>query len=180
MQKKLLPSATSYNPVEAGKAAAQKIENNFKILLESAKNPLQEKIYSANPLFAANTRDISVPIFKACAGIEKMRIVASGVNNGAISNMPLNAAVEYTMDIDGMKITPVENQFVPAPFADMVSALSEFQTLLGEAIVKHDHRIFAAALETYLFCNRQVVGKLFGLFKDIINSEMQKASAFFD
>ena len=57
-----------------------------------------------------------------------MRIVASGVNNGAISNMPLNAAVEYTMDIDGRKITPVENQFVPEPFLDKVSALSEFQT----------------------------------------------------
>lgn len=131
------------------------------------------------PLFKTNSRDITIPILKACAGIEKMRIVASGVNNGAISNMPSNAAVEYSMDIDSRKITPVENQFVPAPFTDMVSSLSAFQTLLGEAIVKHDHRIFAAALEAYPFCNRNVIGKLFGLFKDIINSEMQKASVFF-
>ena len=109
-----------------------------------------------------------------------MRIVASGVNNGTISNMPFNAAVEYTMDIDGRKITPVENQFVPEPFLDKVSALSEFQTLLGEAIVKHDHRIFAAALKKYLYSNEKVISKLFDIFKDIIDDEMQKAATFFD
>ncbi|MBR2509288.1 MAG: hypothetical protein IKB71_06030 [Lentisphaeria bacterium] len=74
----------------------------------------------------------------------------------------------------------VENQFVPEPFPDKVSALSEFQTLLGEAIVKHDHRIFAAALKKYLYCNKKVISKLFDIFKDIIDDEMQKASAFFD
>lgn len=180
LQKKLLPPSASYNPVESGKAAAEKVENNFRILLESAKGPLTDEIYSEkNPLFTANTRDISVPIFKACANIEKMRIVASGMNNGVIAGMPAEAAVEYTIDIEGKKITPVENQFIPAPFVNIVSSLSEFQTLLGEAIVKHDHRIFASALEAYPFCKKDVVGKLFGLFKDIIDSEMQKASKLF-
>lgn len=179
VQKKLLPDISAYDPIEAGRISAEKIENNFKILFDSAKNPESDGVYSDNPLFKTDSRDITIPILKACAGIEKMRIVASGVNNGAISNMPSNAAVEYTMDIEGRKITPVENQFVPAPFADMVSSLSAFQTLLGEAIVKHDHRIFAAALEAYPFCNRNVVGKLFGLFKDIIDCEMQKATVFF-
>jgi dephospho-CoA kinase len=73
----------------------------------------------------------------------------------------------------------VANQFIPEPFLDKVSALSEFQTLLGEAIVKHDHRIFAAALKKYLYCNEKVISKLFDIFKDIIDDEMHKASAFF-
>ena len=179
VQKKLLPDIAAYDPIAAGYNAAKKVENNFKILLDSAKNPLQDGVYSNNPLFKIDSHDITISILKACAGIEKMRIVASGVNNGAISNMPLNAAVEYTMDIDGRKITPVENQFVPEQFLDKVSALSEFQTLLGEAIVKHDHRIFAAALKKYPFCNKKVISKLFDLFKDIIDDEMQKASGFF-
>lgn len=180
MQKKLLPPKEIYNPAESAKIAAAKVENNFRILLDSAKNPLQDGIYSNNPLFKIDSYDITIPILKACAGIEKMRIVASGVNNGTISNMPFNAAVEYTMDIDGRKITPVENQFVPEPFLDKVSALSEFQTLLGEAIVKHDHRIFAAALKKYLYSNEKVISKLFDIFKDIIDDEMQKAATFFD
>ena len=180
LQKRLLPPPETYNPEEAGRAAAETVETNYRKLFQASGNPLQEGIYSENPLFDAAPRDITIPILKACAGIEKMRVVASALNKGAVSGMPEEAAVEYTIDIDGKKIIPVENQFVPEPFYNTVSALSEFQTLLGEAIAKNDHKIFAAALEAYPYYNKEIVGKLFGLFKDIINSEMYKASAFFN
>lgn len=179
LQKKMLPPPEKFNPVEAGQIATQKVLENFRQLLEAAQNPLQDGVYSGNPLFKADSHDIAIPILKACAGIGKARITASSLNNGAIANLPAEAAVEFTMDIAGSKITPAEDQFVPEPFLDMVSALSEFQTLLGEAIARHDHRYFAEALNAYPFCKRDAVRRLFELFEGIIDDEMQKASVFF-
>lgn len=174
IQKRLLPDAKIFNPTEVELFANQKIAENFNILFDAAKNPSQEWVYSHN-LFLPNIKDITIPIFKAYAGIEKMRIVASRINNGAISNMPSDAAVEYTMDINGTKITPVENQFIPEPFVKLISQLSQFQTLLGEAIVKNDHKIFVESLKAYPYYKKEVVNKLFDLFANIIDKNMQQA-----
>lgn len=178
--KKLYPDRKTFNPAESGRISKEKMENSFKFLLESAKNA--ENIDWNNDdeqLFKVDTRDISIPIFKAFAGIEKMRIVASKVNAGVLPNMPYNAAVEYTMDIEGNKITPVENQFVPEPFLNIISPLSEFQTLVGEAVAKRDCKIFAQALETYPLFRKDVVIKHFEIFKDIIDNDMQETLTFF-
>ena len=179
LQRRLTPDANLFDPIAAQQNSLKSIEENFNILFEAAKNTQQEGLYN-HKLFATNTKDITIPILKAYAGIEKMRIVASGVNNGAISNMPNNAAVEYTMDIEGKKITPVENQFVPEPFYDVISKLSLSQTILGEAIAKHDHKLFAEALKVYPYCNNELVCKLFDIFSDSLDEEMLKARAFFE
>ena len=98
---------------------------------------------------STNITDITIPILKALAGFEKMRIVASRPNFGAVAGMPDNAALEYTMDIFKDTITPVENQYIPSPFKGLIASLSEFQTLQADAIAQQDPAIFAAALDAY-------------------------------
>ena len=78
-----------------------------------------------------------------------MRIVASRPNYGAVAGLPENAACEYTMDIFRDTVTPVENQYIPAPFNGLIASLSEFQTLNAEALAARDPKLFAAALDAY-------------------------------
>jgi alpha-galactosidase/6-phospho-beta-glucosidase family protein len=107
------------------------------------------KPYGENPGFGKNAHDITNPVLAAVGGGQKFRIVASAPNRGAVRGFSEDAALEYTMDIQGRNLIPVADQYVPAPFHGVISSLSECQTLLAEAIAVGDPRLFADALEAY-------------------------------
>ena len=145
-----------FDPESAGREWREKLRKDFDTFEKMSMNPAAvdwsypPKIHRKENLFTDPVYlHISVPIFRAVAGTEKMRIAASRPNYGAIEGLPANAASEYTMDIFGKEITPVENQYVPSPFQGLVASLSEYQTLLAEAIAKRDPRILAAAFDAY-------------------------------
>lgn len=137
---------------KAGMEERRQEEERFAQFIRMSRTP--EKVawdlpWRENLLYGADHTDITIPILRAVAGIEKMRIVASRPNGGVIAGLPDRAAVEYTMDIYKKTVTPLGNQYIPSPFHGLIASLSEFQTLLAEAIAKHDPQIFAAALDAY-------------------------------
>jgi alpha-galactosidase/6-phospho-beta-glucosidase family protein len=122
----------------------------FRKLAMGAEEPDWTPEYYKNRLTGVATGDITVPILKAIAGMEKMRITASHPNiNQAVRGLPEGAALEYTMDLDGKSITPVEDLYIPSPFQGIISACSEHQTLLAKAIATNDGKAFADALEAF-------------------------------
>ena len=152
-----------------------RIEKRFAEFIDLSKNP--EKVQwdlprRENPYCGRDITDISIPILKAVAGIEKMRIVASHPNYGVVEGLPEGAAAEYTMDIFKDTITPVENQYIPSPFRGLIASLSEFQTLIAEALANRDPRIFAAALDAYPVHRfetkrKEFFRKMFDLYTDV-------------
>lgn len=142
---------------------------------------LQDAVYSGNEidwhqsgyhLLGKATGCIEYPIFKALAGIEKMQIVASDLNRGAVAGFPERNVMEYTMEIFRNQITPVANQYIPSPFQGLTGSLAEFHTLLGDAIVTQDGRIFADALEAYpmnkfLPAREAYFRRMFEIFDDL-------------
>ena len=125
-----------------------------------------------NPLFGVNYSEISVPIIRAMAGIEPMRIAASHPNRGAVAGFSDDTALEYTMTLDGKNIIPAENLYIPTPFKGLISSLAEHQTLLADAIAQQDGRIFADALEAYpmnQFTAQRIpfFKRMFEIFSDI-------------
>ena len=150
------------------------IEKRFADFIELAENPDQVCWNETNTPAGCgiDITDISIPILKALAGYEKMRIVASRPNYGVIAGLPENAAAEYTMDIFKDTITPVENQYIPSPFRGLITSLSEFQTLNAEALATRDPKLLAAAFDAYP-CNqftknrKEFFRKMFDIYTDI-------------
>ncbi len=105
--------------------------------------------YPENLFLGKNSHDVADPVLAAMDGGKKFRIVASMPNWNVVKGFPENAALEYTMDIQGQNITPVADQYVPAPFQGLISGLSEYQTILADAVAFNDPRLFADALEAY-------------------------------
>ena len=101
-----------------------------------------------------------------------MRITASHPNRGAVRDFSDQAALEYTMDLHGKNIIPVENQYIPAPFKGLIASLSEHQTLVADAIARQDGRLFADALEAYPMnkfsaCRVPFFRRMFEIFSDL-------------
>ena len=167
--------SADFDPEKIRRSSLAEIEKRFADFIRLSGNPEQvdwnQNQYAGLPTGRTIT-DISIPILKALAGFEKMRIVASRPNYGVIAGLPENAACEYTMDIYKDTITPVENQYIPSPFRGLIASLSEFQTLNAEALGTHDPKLFAAALEAYP-CNRftkkrkEFFRKMFDIHTDI-------------
>ena len=148
----LIKRVSPFDPVTRKEQSQKEIEERFAAFIELSKHPESIPWNAPGPydsLIRANTTDISIPILKALSGFEKMRIVASRPNRGAVAGLPDNGALEYTMDIFKDEITPVENQYIPSPFQGLIASLSEFQTLQADAIAQQDPAIFAAALDAY-------------------------------
>ncbi len=125
-----------------------------------------------NQLFGINENDLGIPILAAIAGQGAFQIAASAPNNGAVDGFSDRASLEYTMIIDGKNITPVENQYIPAPFHGVISGMSEFQTLQADAIAQSSARLFADALEAYPLNQftsnrREYYREMFGIYSDI-------------
>ena len=141
-----------FNPETAAAEGMQRVENKFLEFAKAASSqqaPDWHTPINNNITFGVDFSEISVPIIRAVAGLETMRITASHPNRGAVRDFSDNAALEYTMDLHGKNIIPVENQYIPSPFKGLISSLSEHQTLLADAIAQQDGRLFADALEAY-------------------------------
>ena len=171
-----LEKASPFDPEKVRKQYFENIEEKFKTFIEASKHP--ESIewsdsINRNGLFAIDSTDISVSIFKALAGLEKMRIVASMPNkNAVIKNLPENVAAEFTMDIFKNTITPVADQHVPAPFQGLTASLAEFQTLLADCIAENDPKLFAAAIDAYPVNRfeperKEFLQKMFDIYTDV-------------
>jgi alpha-galactosidase/6-phospho-beta-glucosidase family protein len=140
------------DPEKLKQASLKSIKERFDAFAELSRHPEQVNwnvSYVEDPLIGTDKTDIFIPILKALDGKETMRIVASRPNRGAIAGLPENAAVEYSMDICGNTITPVENLYIPSPYKGLIAALAEFQTLQADAIAQQDPALFAAALDAY-------------------------------
>lgn len=124
-------------------------EEFFKVVNSSDETIWNNPYDEGNRLFGKNSHDISNPVLAAMGGGKKFRIVASRPSNGAVSGFPDNAALEYTMDIQGRDIIPVPDQYVPSPFHGLIAELSESQTILAEAIATADPKLFADSMEAY-------------------------------
>jgi alpha-galactosidase/6-phospho-beta-glucosidase family protein len=140
------------DPEKLKQTSLKSIKERFDAFAELSRHPEQVNwnvSYVEDPLIGTDKTDVFIPILKALDGKETMRIVASRPNRGAIAGLPENAAVEYSMDICGNTITPVENLYIPSPYKGLIAALAEFQTLQADAIAQQDPALFAAALDAY-------------------------------
>jgi alpha-galactosidase/6-phospho-beta-glucosidase family protein len=164
-----------FNPATVVAENLQKIERKF-LEFSKAASSQQEPDWrtpiNANPLFGIDFSEISVPIIRAVAGLETMRITASHPNLGAVRGFSDQAALEYTMDLHGKNIVPVENQYIPSPFQGLIASLSEHQTLMADAIARQDGRLFADALEAYPMNKFSVAStpffrRMFEIFSDL-------------
>jgi alpha-galactosidase/6-phospho-beta-glucosidase family protein len=156
--------------------------DEFAAILASGDDTIWDAPLETNSLFGLDDTDLSISIIESLAGLKSFRIAASAPNNGAVKGFDDRAALEYTMTIKGDTITPVENQYVPAPFYGLIAGMSEFQTLLADAIAADDPRLFAQALEAYpvqQFTTKRsdYLYRLFEIFSDIPAS-LQKAKDF--
>ena len=151
-QQQLRQRMQHFNPATAAAESMQKVEEKFLEFAKAASSQQEPDWHTPinkNILFGVDFSEISVPIIRALAGLETMRITASHPNHGAVRDFPDQAALEYTMDLHGKNIIPVENQYIPSPFKGLIASLSEHQTLLADAIAQQDGRLFADALEAY-------------------------------
>ena len=151
-QQQLRQRLQHFNPATTAAESMQRVEDKFLEFAKAASSQQEPDWHTPvnnNITFGVDFSEISVPIIRAVAGLETMRITASHPNRGAVRDFSDNAALEYTMDLHGKNIIPVENQYIPSPFKGLISSLSEHQTLLADAIAQQDGRLFADALEAY-------------------------------
>jgi len=151
-QQLLARRSKDFNPDTLAADSLRRVEQQFADFISiaaSSSEPDWNPSISKNRFFGVDFTEISVPIIRALAGLETMRITASHPNRGAVRDFPDQAALEYTMDLHGKSIIPVENQYIPSPFKGLIASLSEHQTLMADAIAQQDGRIFADALEAY-------------------------------
>ncbi len=164
-----------FNPDTIAADSLRRVEQKFAgfiAVAASSSEPDWNTPIAQNSLFGIDFSEISVPIIRAMAGLETMRITASHPNRGAVRDFPDNAALEYTMDLCHKNIIPVENQYIPSPFKGLITSLSEHQTLLADAIAQQDGRLFADALEAYpmnKFSSERVpyFSRMFEFFSDL-------------
>ena len=185
--KKALEARQPFNPDEIRKTYPVREAEKFQKFMDRAKHPEDtdwSHTWPADIFYGKDSTDISIPIFKALGGYGKMRIVASAANRGAIQGYPDEATMEYTMDIDGDTITPVENQYIPAPFQGLMGSLSNYQTLLGKAVAEYDPKAYAEALDAYPIQQfterkREFLRKMFALYTDM-DPHMRQAEKYFN
>ena len=184
MQTERYGTGEDFDAEAAQRMEQEKNRENYRRLTEASNRPEQVDWNVSGGLFARNDRDIFLPLFRAAAGIEKMRIAASRPNSGAVRGFAPEMPLEYSMDILGSDITPVEDLYVPEPFTGLITALSEFQLLLSEAIAAWDPKIFADALDAFPMQqhteNRKAYYReMFKLFSDL-DPHMLEACRYFE
>ena len=163
------------SPEACVRSAKEAADKRFAALFAASRSPETvpwRQSYRENCMFGTDPSDITIPILKALCGFEKMRISASRPNCGAIAGLPEMAAAEYSMEIFKDTITPAENLYIPSPFHGLIASLSEFQTLLADAIAMHDPALFAAALDAYPVHRfeprrKEYFRKMFDVYSDV-------------
>ena len=172
-----------FDPIAAEEREKKHIRKSYDEFIYSANNPATVDWNTEGGLYGKCVTDITIPVFKALSGEKKMRIVATRPNYGAVKGFADDIPLEYTMDIQGKEIIPVEDQYIPAPFYGLVASLAEFQYLQSEAIAKWDPELFANALDAYplnRFSDKRkdFFREMFRLFSDL-DPHMLQAEKYF-
>lgn len=173
----------NYDPTGVAERFATAEEQRFAEFIAFSKMPSKIDWTVEVGCFSKTIIDITIPIFKALCGNEKMRIVASRPNYGVVQGFADSTPLEYTIDILGKNIIPVTDQYIPEPFFGLTASLAEFQSLQSEAIAKWDPEIFANALDAYpvgRFTKKrdEFYRKMFALYSDI-DPHMLEAEKYF-
>jgi 6-phospho-beta-glucosidase len=117
-----------------------------------AKQDLDATFWAAQKdgsIFERSPDDIFLRTLRAIAGVERMKIVSSYLNNGAIEGFPDGNVVEYSQFLYKNTICSAGRYKVPGVVYGLVSALSNHQTMLGDACATEDPKLLAEALLAY-------------------------------
>lgn len=173
-KKSLAAIRETFDPESAEQDEKTRRTELYRELHEAASgtNPPDWTTGGRHNLFSRSMTDISLPIFRALSGQEKMRITASRPNCGAVRGFDDRTVLEYTMDLFKDSITPVPDQYVPHPWQGLISSLAEYQTLLGDALAQYDPRLFAASLEAYPMNRgtsekREFIRRMFDIYREM-------------
>jgi len=107
------------------------------------------KAQSFSSIFGRADDDIFVKILLGIAGIKKVKIVTSRLNNGAISNLPNDVVCEYSQYLYKDKVEPVACHQIPKIVHGIISSLATHQTMLADACATEDPKLLAQALLAY-------------------------------
>ncbi|MCD6407527.1 hypothetical protein J7L87_00550 [bacterium] len=129
--------------------AKEKADKEFREIL---KKDLDENFWNTYPLknrnFGRDDKDIIAKILRAVSG-KKEKIVASRPNEGAVEGMENRLILEYSMEMKGKEIKPEKSLKIPESMYGIISSLSNYQTLLADAIGTKDPKILYQALYSY-------------------------------
>lgn len=118
----------------------------------TAAGTLDEAFWAAQgprSLYKRTEDDIFLRCLRAVAGVEKVKLVASHLNNGAIAGIPDGNVVEYSQYLYRQTTRPAGRYRVPGVVHGLVAALAHHQTLLGDACFAEDPKLLAEALLSY-------------------------------
>ena len=170
---------------QAGAAARERADREFASHLD---RELDAAFWNASPLerpwFARNDADVTVLVLRALSGVERVKLVASRPNRGAVRGFKDRTVLEYSLWADRAGVTPAPDLEVPDCFHGLISALATHQTVLGDAIATQDPKLFADALFAYpVHQNTRQAKALFrellAIHRDEIPAAFQKARDYF-
>jgi alpha-galactosidase/6-phospho-beta-glucosidase family protein len=133
------------------KEAGNRRENN-QWFEEQAKQHLDDAFWAqhnSNTAFSRVEDDIFVRILRGIAGVDRVKIATSRLNQGAIEGFPDDAVVEYSQWLYKDRITAVGRHKVPDIVHGLISGLCVHQTMLGDACATGDPKLLAHALLAY-------------------------------
>ncbi len=159
--------------IAAKKAQAEAEFGEFTRTADSITAADYGRLEQTSPHYQRSCGDILIPIVRALKGDGELQIVASRPNCGAVRGFTDNMSLEYTMTIKNTTITPVANQYIPAPFYGTVGAFSEHHTLLAEAVAGNCGKTFIQALMAYpeqqfTAANKDYLRQMFAIYDDLI------------
>jgi 6-phospho-beta-glucosidase len=118
----------------------------------TAKQNLDDAFWAAqgrDSVYARETDDIFLRTLRAIAGVEKVKMVTSCLNNGAIEGIADGNVVEYSQVLYKNTIRPTGRFKIPDVAHGLISSLSTHQTMLGDACATEDPKLLAQALLAY-------------------------------
>lgn len=132
-------------------AARDKADADFRAHVDK---PLDDAFWAESWLtsryFGRYDHDLTIPLLKALAGMGPTRIVASAPNRGAVTGFNDRAVLEYSQLMDRNGPQPIGYPLeVPAPYHSLITSISTYQTLLGDAVATQDPHTLADALFVY-------------------------------
>lgn len=110
--------------------------------------------------------DVFLRALRGIAGVEKVQLVTSYLNDGTIANLPVGVACEYSQILHKQTIKGRGTYQIPNIVHGITSSLATHQTMLADACATGDPKLLAYALMAYPMRPFSKAAK--GLFKDLI------------
>jgi 6-phospho-beta-glucosidase len=107
------------------------------------------KQQEASSVFCRADDHIFVKALRGIGGLEKVKVVTSRINGGAIANLPEDVVGEYSHFLYKNEATPVATHRVPDVGHGLISSLATHQTMLAHACATGDPKLLAHALLIY-------------------------------